>query len=70
MHYSYAEAIFFLSKSKINMRKQFIPLFAALALAFSSNNLRAQSWEHTDEDRKVAVEVDTLEKKRVRRSPL
>jgi len=63
MHYSYAEAIFFLSKSKINMRKQFIPLFAALALAFSSNNLSAQSWEHTDEDRKVAVEVDTLEKK-------
>ena len=51
------------SKSKTNMKKLFLPFLAALTLAFYSESLNAQSWEHTDNDREVAFEVDTLKKK-------
>jgi len=45
------------------MRKNILPFLMTLALGLSAGAVKAQSWDHTDEDRKVAVEVDTLKKK-------
>ncbi len=46
------------------MRKTIILYALTLTmLGVSFSKIHAQSWEHTDEDRKVAVEIDTLKKK-------
>ncbi|MGB7527835.1 basic secretory protein-like protein [Sphingobacterium cellulitidis] len=45
------------------MRRNTITFGISVFMAFSSTSVFAQSWEHTDDDRKVAVEIDTLKEK-------
>ncbi|GEM68648.1 hypothetical protein SMI01S_22540 [Sphingobacterium mizutaii NBRC 14946 = DSM 11724] len=45
------------------MRKNTLTFALSIFLGISISSSHAQSWEHTEDDRKVAVELDTLKKK-------
>jgi len=45
------------------MEKRTTVFFLFCVMLLSTYTLQAQRWDHTDDDRKVAIEVDTIQKK-------